>query len=149
MKKLQLLALLFVALFSLTLTSCDDDDDDEPSNRALLTAGTWTAESVAVDGSVFTKEQILLFTGEDISTWTVKFNDDGTGTITIFGDSGTGEWRFADNEQTIVFGSGADESRAKINKLTSTELFLEFTGDDVDSGDFGDFGDTYEVRFKR
>lgn len=149
MKNFRLLMYLFMAVLLVPLASCDDDDDDEPSKKAMLTAGTWTAESVKVDDNLLTKEQILLLTGEDISTWTVTFNNDNTGTLNVFGETSTGEWRFEDNEQTIVFGTGSDESRAKINRLTDSELYLEFSVEDLEDEDLENFGETFEIRFIR
>ncbi|WP_347159343.1 hypothetical protein [Pontibacter chitinilyticus] len=153
MKKLQYLAFLFMALSALTFSSCgsdDDDNDTSPSNKALLTGGTWTGKSILLDDVDYT--DTLALVGLDVSDWNFKFNDNGTVTTTLWDSTGTGNWEFANNEQAIVFEKGtADETTATIKKLTASELNLEFTGDELLGDDPNDSTliEKVEIRYTR
>ncbi|ARS35321.1 lipocalin family protein [Pontibacter actiniarum] len=136
MKKLQLLALLFVALFSLTLTSCDkDDDEDAAPTEELLTTGVWKGNALKVGEELVTRDKLFRESmGQlDLATWTLRFNADGTGTMSVFGESSSGKWEYADGKKTIVFDKGStDESSAKVLKLTASELHLEFEDEELE-----------------
>ncbi|MCC9168387.1 hypothetical protein [Pontibacter harenae] len=131
MKKVNLFALLFLCLFSFTMVSCDKDKDDEidPSITNMLTDGEWVGAAMRFNNVLLTRDQLYVLTEGmyDISTWTLEFNKNGTGTTSLMGETGSGKWELADKGKTIIFSKGTEEeSRAKILKLTASELHLEF-----------------------
>ncbi|WP_242928418.1 hypothetical protein [Pontibacter vulgaris] len=148
MKKLQLLIYLLLFIAVVPLTSCDDDDDAEPSRTVLLTTSQWTGNTIYVDD--VDQTQSFRDKGMDIRTWKLKFNTDGS--YTIQGDMlqpspYTGTWEFTNNQQAILFDKNASNGSetAQINKLSSSELFLQMTLEDTQSGTMIEA----EVRFKK
>jgi hypothetical protein len=131
MKKLNLLALLFLLLFSVSLTGCKDDDEAASPNTALLTEKEWTGEGIYVEGANLAF--LLQLAGEDelaeqldISSSKIKFEKDGTFTGTANGIADNGKWRFTDNEQRIVItDSDNAETTFTVKTLTSSNLDLE------------------------
>ncbi len=128
MRELRKLNYLLAALFVLVMMGCGDDDDDEPSRRALLTAGTWQANRVFVDGNDVSN-------AIDLNQTNIRFNTDGTYTWVFDGDPIQGEWEFADNEQKIVFDEGTNaEETVNILELSATVLNLEIEEVDPATG---------------
>ncbi|MFD2515854.1 hypothetical protein ACFSRY_18425 [Pontibacter locisalis] len=152
MRRFKHLFFLLLVITLVPMTSCDDDDDDvEPSRMDLLTAGEWSGFAIFVNGADVTD---FLASDEDepidVRTWKLKFNNDGTYTIRGDGVDPSplqGEWEFTNNEQAIILegDSPGDTQTVEINKLTSSELFLNMTLEDEDSGTSIDG----EIRFRR
>lgn len=140
MKKLQFLSYLFAALLMVTLVSCDDDDDDAtPDKEALLTAGVWTGSKIYYNGVDMTEDFSSFL---DVESTTIRFFNDGTYTVDVDGNAEDGTWEYTNNQTQILMDKGTDDELvADVNKLTSTELWVE--------GDFADMGDEIEVRFVR
>jgi hypothetical protein len=138
MKNLRLLSFLFVALVMGALTSCSKDDDDAtPSAQALLTAKQWQGNKYLIDG-----DDMSSFIDIDEMFW--KFDSDGSYVVEVDGDSESGKWEFASNNQQLVLDKGtADEFTLDILKLTNTSLNLEFEEEDLDTGETY----TVEIRF--
>jgi hypothetical protein len=88
------LLLLITALAVLAL-SCNKDKASE--RFTLLTAHTWTSDSLLADGADASGPGQILekFKGD------VRFNEDGTGTFGQY----TGTWAFADNEANLAIDS--------------------------------------------
>jgi hypothetical protein len=133
--KLQRLLLLFlIMLFTAPLVSCSDDDDEAPSKRMLLTEREWTGSALYI-GSQNISDRFIdeddPQNSFDVSKWAVKFNTDGTYSMTYDGNTvQTGMWEFANNEQEIQLDKGTpDAETAKINRLTNDELYLEMPWD--------------------
>ncbi|QCR22659.1 hypothetical protein [Pontibacter sp. SGAir0037] len=139
MKKLHLVSLLILCLFSFTFVSCDKDDDEiaDPA-KTMLTAGEWTAETILIDNmdialliELFPEYEDIFNEMFDFSTWKFKFEDNGTANVMVDGEGGNTTWEFANNQQSIIFAKGtSEEFTAKINRLTDTELYLEMDKDD-------------------
>ncbi|MEJ8755785.1 hypothetical protein WG947_02150 [Pontibacter sp. H259] len=141
MKKLKFLSYLMAALLLVTSVSCDDDDDDDasPNNTSLLTASTWKGDKLYYQGVDVTEDFSPIL---DVKATTIKFNANGTYTITADGTSDTGTWEFTNNETQVLMDEGTDdELLIDVNRLTATELWAE--------GDFAGSGgtETFELRF--
>ncbi|MCC9137689.1 lipocalin family protein [Pontibacter silvestris] len=166
MKKLNFIAFLLAALFTLTFTSCKDDDEDSPApseRMTMLTAEQWTGKALVIKDEAYTEaldKALLEETGRgleyyfDVTSWKFKFNSNGTGesSMTMFGeeDSETGNWEFTNNEQKIKFkGEDGEEDIVTIKKLTSTELYLEFEVDYEDAELEELLGSTLEIHYER
>lgn len=112
MKNLLLLLLIIVGL---ALTNCNKDDENDL--YVILTAHTWTTDSLLVDNlDASGPGQILEnFKGD------ANFNEDGTGTFGKF----TGTWRFPDQTRTqlvLVTDSLAFPLTTNIIELTKESL---------------------------
>lgn len=127
MKIKKLLTFLFALLLVTSMTSCDKDEDKEPSNTDLLTANTWTGNSLWAFGNDIS-DLFLEELGYDIKKNTVKFDKAGKYVDSYERSSLNGTWEFADNDKSIIFDKGTeDEYTAKVLILTNTELRLEQT----------------------
>lgn len=124
MKNFKHLTLLLASLFMVALASCDKDDDDDVSpNVRLLTEGEWKVSAV-----YFNEEDITDEYNEqsnfDVTTYTSKFERDGTYIDKFDGQTHDGTWRFENNERIIIFDEGtADEYTVTVSKLDEDELF--------------------------
>ncbi|WP_299708163.1 hypothetical protein [uncultured Pontibacter sp.] len=130
MKLQKLLALFLVMVLAFSTVSCDDDDDDaEPTRTALLTGGQWTGTALFLgtqDISDWLIDEDDPDNSFDVKKWKVTFNSNGTYSSTYDGSAAeSGRWEFTNNEQSILFDKGtADEETARINQLTSSELYI-------------------------
>ena len=140
MNKLRLLSFLFATLFVVTFSSCGDDEDDvKPSASAMLTAGIWQANEVFVDGIDFSQNV-------DLENTNIIFNSDGTYVFELNGDTQNGTWELTSNDQKILLDEGrSDEITADILQLTNSNLDIELTETDPDTGD----DTTFEFHFIR
>lgn len=101
------------------LLSCNKE---KVSDRfTLLTAHTWTSDSLLADGvdASGTGQMLENFKGE------AKFNKDGTGTFGQY----TGTWMFVDSETNLVISSPSlpFSLTTHIVELKSTSLKVTFT----------------------
>ncbi|GHA65309.1 hypothetical protein [Pontibacter akesuensis] len=125
MKNLNLLAILFLTLFSLTLSSCGKDDDDDVSpNVSLLTGGEWTGSAIYVDGEDLT-DRIKEQQGFDWKAYTTTFDRDGSYVETYQGDVVVeGVWEYKNNERVILFDKDTqDEYEVVVSKLDEDEFW--------------------------
>lgn len=140
MKNIHFIALLLVALFTISLSGCKDDKEDEDVSpkTSLLTEAEWTGEGIYVQG--ISLVPLLRAAGETeaadqlavISTAKFKFEKDGTFTATANDLADSGKWRFTDNEQKIVITDTDNvETTFTINKLNATNLDLELNIEDL------------------
>ncbi|MCX2741614.1 hypothetical protein [Pontibacter anaerobius] len=125
MNKLKLLTFLFASLLMLTLVSCSKDDDADLSKMDLLTGGEWTGHQFWTSGMNVT-DQLVEF-GYKVAKSKANFSKDGSYTMKYDGDLvQSGNWEFGSGEQTIILDEGTeDETIFTINKLTSSELYMD------------------------
>lgn len=129
MNKFRLLPFLFAVLFLSVFTGCDKDDDKEPTRTALLTSQVWQGNRAFVDD-----QDVTSFI--DMDNTTMLFKTDGTYNIVISGTPNTGTWEFTSNEQKLLLDKGTNEEfTIDILKLTATNLDVEWTEDDPDTGE--------------
>lgn len=114
----RILFLLLISAF-VAVTACNKDKTS--SRFDLLTAHTWTSDSLLADGvdASGTGQMLENFKGE------AKFNKDGTG---AFGQY-TGTWMFVDSETNLVISSPSlpFSLTTHIVELKSTSLKVTFT----------------------
>lgn len=86
---------LIITAGLIIFSACTKDEDSEKFK--LLTAKTWTSDSLLVNGVDASTPGGLLedFNGD------VKFNEDGTGNFGSY----SGTWRFANNETQLIITS--------------------------------------------
>jgi len=161
MKKLNLIALLLMTLFTMSLTSCGDDnkEEDVSPNTALLTAATWSGDAIYIGqfpAALIIEKYAPDMADElgallDISDWKWKFERNGTFTATMDGTTETGKWVFADNEKTLILTADDGEvQNFAVNSLTETALNLEASVTDLGYDPEDVMGiDSFELRFKK
>lgn len=114
----RILFLLLISAF-VAVTACNKDKTS--SRFDLLTAHTWTSDSLLADGvdASGTGQMLENFKGE------AKFNKDGTGTFGQY----TGTWMFVDSETNLVISSPSlpFSLTTHIVELKSTSLKVTFT----------------------
>jgi Lipocalin-like domain len=121
--QLLLFRLLLIPLLFLATTACrDDDDGPQPENRhEILTAYPWKIKRVLGNGINITNfPEVSQFHNAQI-----KFNDDGTYTMTNDTETTTGTWAFAEDETKIILNAGTPE-----------ELVLDIVSLREDAGKF-------------
>lgn len=133
-KSMYWLAVLLVSI--VTFSSCKKDDEKEVTVKDKLVA-RWTGESIT---TTVTIGGVPL--GTDTESFTdayLKFNADGTyegssndeGEI-VFDD---GTWKLQNNDTQIVIDQGtSDEMTFTIKTLTSNDLVVEFSEEEVEDG---------------
>lgn len=116
---LRLIALLFVIL----LTACNKYEDGpffsirSAESRVI---GKWYLASLQEND-----EEILEFSQEEY-----EFDNDGSFLLYEDGEVYPGTWELIDKNETLRIGDSTDSSEFydyKINRLTNTELWLEYT----------------------
>lgn len=133
MKTLRVL-LLFAAVIALNSCAVEEEID----NTKLLTQKTWTYDSVSGYDD-FTNQFLDAF----LTSSTYKFDEDGTYTATLLGQSaGGGTWSFNSDETKITVGAnGSDPETWTI--ITLSETTLKVSGEDDSALD-----GTYTLTFK-
>ena len=105
MKNTKLLTLLLIG-FIFSLASCNDDKDSpQPvsANTAFLTAKTWQISQIMFDS-------VDVTTDPDVATEAstrIKFDKNGTYTLTRTDGTETGTWKFSNNETHLIYGPSA------------------------------------------
>jgi hypothetical protein len=106
--------LLLIPLF--LLTGCDDGDDEpQPANRKeILSLKPWKIKKVQASGiNITNRPEVSEFKDAQI-----KFEQDGTYTLTNETETRTGTWAFANNETELVLDPNtADEFTMDIVSL--------------------------------
>lgn len=135
MKNTHLLFRLLVVLL-LYVTACGDKESaPRPASRTdILTAKTWKMKKVLMDGINITN----LPEAADFVSMRIKFQADGTYSITSPSGTVTGTWAFAANETKLVFDPNtSDENTWDIVELkdasakTRTSRFIPAAGKTV------------------
>lgn len=125
MKNLNLLAIFFLTLCTLSLSSCGKDDDDDVSpNVSLLTGGEWKGSAIYVDGEDIT-DRIKEQQSFDWRAYTTTFNRDGSYEEAYQGDVVVeGMWEYKNSERVILFDKDTqDEYEVVISKLDEDEFW--------------------------
>lgn len=111
--------LVLTVVATAVLSGCDTDEPDEgPDRRALLTGGRWHTESVEVIEPDDYSSEV------EVPAW-VEFDDDGTvrsAPLNGTGESDSGQWRFIDDQDSIVVEAGDITIEYKILRLTEESL---------------------------
>ena len=110
-----LAAVLMVALLS---TGCDSDESDAPDRRELLTGERWYTQSAEVVDPNSDLESI------EVPAY-VEFEPGGTLRAAPVGsgeEPATGEWRFTNDQETVVAQVGAFTVEYDILELTEEQL---------------------------
>ncbi len=136
MKK-SLLSFILLLTVLLNLSSCSEDKDNDPkpaTKKEILTAKSWKMAKIVYDGQdVSTDEDQFL---SILMGYEIKFNADGTATLTLFGSSpDTSTWEFASNETVLVLDANtADEARWTITELKDNSLKIRVSEGTPDEG---------------
>lgn len=99
------------------LTGCDDSEPDTFDKKTLLTAGTWTINTVTVDGV----NQDELFTNFTISFTETAFTSTSGGALWPL----YGRWAFTDSDQNHF--TRDDGIQVTIENISQKELTLTLT----------------------
>lgn len=128
MKKINLIALLFMMLCAITLSSCGKDDEVEPSREELLTSGAWRGDKILVSGTDASQFPGAEGFVPDPSTITITFNKDGTYTGQFIQNGQpvpiSGTWELSDDDKTLNANFFNLSSEAKIEDLGKNILRL-------------------------
>ena len=114
-KRLAIIALVFVMLFS--LAAC--------SGGKSSIVGKWSLDSFEYEGETHDKKDLILFVsgvnGDDL-TFTVEFNKDNSVAVNMFGEEQTGTWEDnGDGTYNVVIDGSAEVFTLDGDTLTMGE----------------------------
>jgi hypothetical protein len=124
---LLLFRLLVIILFY--LTACEEKEDEpQPATRTeLLTAKPWKMNKILGNGIDVTNNPLL---PDNLKDMRVKFDPDGSYTMTSVIGSQTGSWAFADKETQLVLDpKTADEVTWEVEELKENSATFGITSD--------------------
>lgn len=142
MKKVKLLAFLFLTL---SLSSCNKDDDGGSDVNTIV--GLWNFDSIAFDGEI---EEL-----DNCETQnTIKFSNDGTYTTTSYNDFNSqdqciisevfqGTWEFISGNDYRITGDGETNNI----EILFSDNNNKFSYTDVETD--GDFGYSITITYTR
>ena len=126
-----ILAILFVAMLSINLTSCGDDNDDTPKNEKITEAsiiGTWKYTKIRSNGGSISQTYTFKSDGTYSINWVEVADEEYFGTE-------RGTYEFNVNEMTLTLTTTEGEKLGKhsplIVKLEGNQLTLTEKDGDV------------------
>lgn len=134
----KLLRFSFVILIALSLFSCEKDDGNGGKTKTdLLTAHAWVFSDVTSDSDDAMVEFALALVKAIMEDAVYVFDANGSYSLTVYSETGTGTWEFSSDEKTLILDEGTeDEVQNQIVTLTDSQLVLSSTDVDEDIGTY-------------
>ena len=117
-------ALTLVMILCIGLASCGSGDQKKSGSSAV--AGTWQMTSIEKGGKKTSAENYLKSANAS-KVPTLTFEDNGSVTLDVDGDTGTGTWENANGQYTLTYKSDGEDVVKEI-VLEGDQLSLEQNG---------------------